>query len=327
LRGGASGGSSGIFAAESEMTEQTTTRKENTRGGGRRIAGALLLSVGLLAGLIVAWQLQTKIDVQRAGDLVESDTVELRSGSLVKKLSLEYAPLVGAMYWTRAVQYYGEKHRLHERNLDLLWPMLDIATTVDPNMIVAYRFGSIFLSDAPPRGAGRPDLAVKLLERGIAANPDYWRFYQDLGNVYYFDMKDYPKASQAFETGSKFPGAFLWMKVMAAKIAAEGESLDTSYFLWLDVYRTTSDPEIKKNAETHLRQLKPQIDMREIDAASDQFEKNTGKRPGRINDLVQAGLLKVMPADPAGYPYVLGEDAKAELNPRSPLRDEKADKK
>ncbi len=309
------------------MTEQTTTRKENTRGGGRRIAGALLLSVGLLAGLIVAWQLQTKIDVQRAGDLVESDTVELRSGSLVKKLSLEYAPLVGAMYWTRAVQYYGEKHRLHERNLDLLWPMLDIATTVDPNMIVAYRFGSIFLSDAPPRGAGRPDLAVKLLERGIAANPDYWRFYQDLGNVYYFDMKDYPKASQAFETGSKFPGAFLWMKVMAAKIAAEGESLDTSYFLWLDVYRTTSDPEIKKNAETHLRQLKPQIDMREIDAASDQFEKNTGKRPGRINDLVQAGLLKVMPADPAGYPYVLGEDAKAELNPRSPLRDEKADKK
>jgi hypothetical protein len=327
LRVGASGGSGGIFAAESEMTKHATMQHESSRAGSSRIVGGLFLTMGLFAGFIVAWQLQKMIDVQRAGDLVESDTVELRSGSLVKKLSLEYAPLVGAMYWTRAVQYYGEKHRLHERNLDLLWPILDIATTVDPNMIVAYRFGSIFLSDAPPRGAGRPDLAVKLLERGIAANPDYWRFYQDLGNVYYFDMKDYPKASQAFETGSKFPGAFLWMKVMAAKIAAEGESLDTSYFLWLDVYRTTSDPEIKRNAETHLRQLKPQIDMREIDAASEQFEKNTGKRPERISDLVQAGLLKVMPSDPAGYPYVLGADGKAELNPRSPLKDEKTEKK
>ena len=52
----------------------------------------------------------------------------------------------------------------------------------------------MYLSDAPPRGAGRPDLAVELIERGIRANPDQWRLYYDLGFVYYFDMKDYPKA-------------------------------------------------------------------------------------------------------------------------------------
>ena len=104
-----------------------------------------------------------------------------RSGNLVKKLSLEYAPLMGAIYWTRVVQYFGEKHRLHQTNLELLWPLLDITTTLDPHLMPAYRFGSTFLSDSPPRGAGRPDLAVKLLERGIKANPDQWRLYQDLG--------------------------------------------------------------------------------------------------------------------------------------------------
>ncbi len=105
-----------------------------------------------------------------------------------------------------------------------------------------YHFGATFLSDAPPRGAGRPDLAVELIERGIRANPDEWRLYYDLGFVYYFDLKDYPKAATAFYEGSKNPAAFVWMKVMAAKIAAEGHSLQTSIFLWQDVYNTSKDP-------------------------------------------------------------------------------------
>ena len=98
---------------------------------------------------------------------LESEDLMLRSGSMVKRMSLEYAPLMAAIYWTRAVQYFGEKHMLHDRNLGLLWPLLDITTTLDPNLMPAYRSGSTFLSDAPPRGAGQPDLAVKLLERGI----------------------------------------------------------------------------------------------------------------------------------------------------------------
>ena len=56
-------------------------------------------------------------------------------------------------------------------NLDLLWPLLDVTTTLDPHLLVAYRFGSMFLSDAPPRGAGRPDLGMQLIQRGIQANP------------------------------------------------------------------------------------------------------------------------------------------------------------
>jgi tetratricopeptide (TPR) repeat protein len=238
-------------------------------------------------------------------------------------LSLEYAPLMGAIYWTRAVQYYGEKHRLRERGLDLLWPLLDIATTLDPNLLVAYRFGSMFLSDAPPRGAGRPDLAVKLLERGIQANPNDWQLYQDLGNVYYFDAKDYAKAAAAFEEGSKNPNSMIWMKVLAAKIAGQGQSLDTSYFLWQQVYDTTTDELIRKNAASHLRLLKVDLDLRALDQRLDEYEKQTGKRAKRMSELVEAGLLKKLPTDAHGFPYVVGTSGKAELNLNSPLLEEK----
>jgi len=289
----------------------------------RRAITGLCLTAALVFGLAAVWVLQNKIDGQRDAMHLEQDELLLRSGSTVKKLSLEYGPLMGAIYWTRAVQYYGEKHRLQERGLDLLWPLLDIATTLDPNLLVAYSFGSMFLSDAAPRGAGRPDLAVKLLERGIQANPEEWRLYQDLGNVYYFDAKNYSKAAAAYEEGSKNPHAFIWMKVMAAKIAGEGRSLDTSYFLWQQVYETSTNKDIRQNAEVHLRLLKVDLDLRTLDQFLDEYEKRTGKRAKRMSELVEAGLLKRIPSDSDGFPYVVGASGKAELNLNSPLLEEK----
>ncbi|MGA2299682.1 MAG: hypothetical protein ABSG77_03170 [Candidatus Acidiferrum sp.] len=277
----------------------------------------------LVLGFAGVWQLQKKIDAQRQALQEERDELVLRSPKLIKRMSLEYAPLMGAMYWTRAVQYYGEKHRLQQMNLELLWPLLDITTTLDPNLIVAYRFGSTFLSDAPPRGAGDPDHAVELLRRGVIANPDYWRFYQDMGNVYYFDKKDYARAAAAFAEGAKNPQAAIWMKVMAAKIAAEGESLETSYFLWRDVYQTAKEPQIKKNAELHLRLVKVDLDLRQLNRLADEYERRTGRRATKMSELVQAGLLSQLPGDPDGYPYVLGEGGKAELNLNSPMLEEK----
>jgi tetratricopeptide (TPR) repeat protein len=284
----------------------------------RAIAGSLL-AVFLVAGFVGVWQLQRKIDTLQTATRVEMDELAISSPSVVKRMSLEYAPLVAAIYWTRAVQYYGEKHRLHQTGLDLLWPLLNIATTLDPHLLIAYRFGSIFLSDKPPMGAGRPDLGVQLLERGIQANPDEWRLYQDLGNVYYFDMQDYAKASAAFEEGSKNPKAYIWMKVLAAKIAADGESPETSYFLWQQVYDTTTDPAIKQNAADHLILMRTELDLKEINRLADEYEKQTGRRATKIGELVQAGLIKGLVKDPDGYPYVLGEDGKAEVNLNSPI--------
>jgi hypothetical protein len=281
------------------------------------IAWVLLLV--LPAGFAGIWRLQHGIDAQRESVSQERDDVLLRSNKLVKAMSLEYAPLVADIYWTRVVQYYGNKHVRGQVNLELLWPLLDITTTLDPHLLISYRFGAMFLSQAPPAGAGRPDLAVKLIRRGIQANPEYWRLYEDLGFVYYFDLKDYQKASEAFLEGSKKPNAQLWMKVMAARIAAEGESFETSYFLWKDIYNTTADPAVKKNALQQLQLLKVKEDCKQLNALADEYAKRFGKRPARMSELVQAGLLRGIPGDPLGFAYVFGEEGKAELNLDSPL--------
>jgi len=278
-----------------------------------------LLLVLLPLGFAGVWLLQQRIDGQRAALHQERDELVLRSGKLLKAMSLEYAPLMADIYWTRVVQYYGDKRTRHDPNFELLWPLLDVTTTLDPNLLVAYRFGSTFLSEPSPRGAGHPELGIELLERGIKVNPDYWRFYEDLGFIYYFELKDYAKASAAFAEGSKNPDAQIWMKIMAARIAAEGESLQTSIFLWNEVYQTAKDPQVKANALTHLQLLGVEQDCKQLDALADEFLKRTGRRPSRVGELVQAGLLQRVPVDPAGFPYVFGPDGKAALNLDSPL--------
>jgi hypothetical protein len=293
----------------------------------QKAAIGFTLGVLITMGMVGVWQIQRAIDAEKESLHLESEDLMLRSGSLVRRMSLEYAPLMAAIYWTRAVQYFGEKHHLHDQNLELLWPLLDIATTLDPELMPAYRSGSIFLSDSPPRGAGRPDLAVKLLERGIKANPAQWRLYQDMGNVYYFDKKDYAKASEAFATGGNLPGALIWMKSMAAKIATEGESLETSVFLWKQVYDAAKEPQTKANAAMHMRLLQAQLDCREIDRLAGVYEKRTGMRAVKISDLIQPGLLQGVPQDPMGFAYVLDGGGHAKLNPKSPLADALGSKK
>jgi len=278
-----------------------------------------LLPILLALGYAGVWKLQHGIDRQKTALYQESDELMLRSGKLVKVMSLEYAPLMADIYWTRAVQYYGAKRAAHDPNLKLLWPLLDVTTTLDPNLLVAYRFGSTFLSEPAPRGAGEPQRGIELLKRGIKANPDEWRLYEDLGFIYYFELKDYTKASAAFEEGSKNPKSLIWMKVMAAKIAADGESFSTSVFLWNEIYQSTKDADVKRNALLHLQLLKVEQDCRQLDALADEYQKRTGHRPARTSELVQAGLLKRLPADPRGYGYVFGPDGKAALNVDSPL--------
>jgi len=285
---------------------------------GRRLQ-IWLVVVALPVLLGALYPLQRRIVAQTRSVQQEKEELVLRSGKMLKKLSLGYDSLMANIYWTRVVQYYGGKRRDRDPNFELLAPLLDLTTTLDPHLVLAYKFGAVFLSEPSPRGAGRPDLAVKLVHRGIVANPDEWRLWADLGFIYYEDMKDYLKAARAYLQGSRHPQARDWMKVMAAKIAAEGGSRETSRFLWLEIYESTRDPNIRRNALEHLQALRAEGDIEQLEKLVGGFNRRFGRFPDALRELVAAGILPGVPVDPAGYPYVLAPDRRVRLNPSSPI--------
>jgi hypothetical protein len=274
-----------------------------------------LLAVPLLFAAIAG--LQTRIDPEMDSLGRQKDDLLLRSPAAIKKMSLGYDSLLADIYWTRAVQYYGARFATKGATFPLLWPLLDIATTLDPQMIIAYRFGAIFLSESGAGGPGRPDLAVELVQRGIASNPDDWHLNVDLGFLYYWRLRDYRSSASAFLDGSDKPSAPSWMKVMAARVAQKGGSLETSRMIWSEIYESNKDPKVRERALLTLRGLKAAEDEMQLNQLADQFQKRLGRYPASLDELRAAGLLTGTPVDPDGYPYVFGPDGKAALAPES----------
>ena len=244
-----------------------------------------------------------------------ADVLYWGSGKSLCHLSLGYEGLLADIYWTRAVQYYGRQRLTRSGRFDLLGPLLQITTTLDPQLIVAYRFGAVFLAEKPPSGAGQPLQALQLLRRGIVANPDYWRLWQDLGFVYYWDLQDYAGASRAFRIGSERPGAQVWLKTLAA--AAEGGEHETSRLLWSEIYHQADNEQIRRSAQDHLAALAAQEDLGRLNSLLLRYRELFGQPARALGEIVAAGLLSRVPVDPSGVPYIVNSQGQAALSPAS----------
>jgi hypothetical protein len=278
-----------------------------------------LAIVGIPVLFVLIAMLQAKIDLSSRAYADESEDLLLQSGRGVERMSLGYDSLVADIYWTRAVQYYGARAGVPGAQFGLLWPLLDIATTLDPKLIVAYRFGAIFLSEPRPAGADRSDLAIQLVKKGMAANPDNWYLASDLGFLYYWHRHDYAAASQAYVDGSKIPGAPSWMKIMAALVAQRGGSIEASRMIWTEVYNSTQDKTVRARARETLRGLRALEDEQQLDQLAQEYKNRFGRFPSTTGDLRDAGLIRGDPVDPAGFPYDFGPHGKSALNSQSPI--------
>jgi tetratricopeptide (TPR) repeat protein len=277
-----------------------------------RLATSLfaVLLVLFFAGTVLC---RSQVEKLRGKEVTLEEVLYMPSGKSVRRLSLGYSSLLADIYWTRAVQYFGEKSNQRSMRYDLLYPLLDITTDLDPHLIVSYEFGSLFLSQPPPEGAGQPEKAVALVEKGIRENPSYWRLYFTLGFIHYLDRRDYKAASEAFFKGSEVPGALPWMKVMAARMAEHGEDRSTALYLWKAVYDTSIDPQVKDTAMQHLASLRAEQDIEQLEQRVKLYRERTGVLPSRWLDMIRAGLLPGLPQDPDGTEYKLLPDGTVDV--------------
>jgi hypothetical protein len=239
-----------------------------------------------------------------------TDALFVPSAKVLQRMSLGYTGLMADIYWTRVVQYFGSKHHTGSMEYRQLEPLLDITTTLDPHLVVAYEFGATFLSQKPPEGAGDPAAAVRLVESGIRENPQQWRLYYNLGFIQYFERHDYAAAAEAFERGSRVPGALPWMKAMAAQMSQHAGDMQTSRLLWSHLYESTEDEILRANAAKHLRALQVDEDVPALEKIVETFGERTGRSPSNWVELVRERYLRGIPVDPSGRPYRLGPNGR-----------------
>jgi hypothetical protein len=256
--------------------------------------------------------LLNRLDRVRSSATLE-EVLYISSPKTLKKLSLGYDGLLADIYWTRAVQYFGNRHHDGAQRYDLLAPLLEITTTLDPHLLVAYEYGANFLAPKPPSGGGMPERAIQLEEYGIRNNPNEWRLYYNDGFIHYMELKDYAGAAAAFARGAKVPNAHPFLAVMAAKMAEHAGDLQMARLMWSTTYESTKDSVVQANAAAHLRALQVDEDVTNLETVVARYRQMTGRVPSSFTDLEAAGLIRGMPTDPLGHPYKLMPNGRVEV--------------
>jgi tetratricopeptide (TPR) repeat protein len=285
-----------------------------------------LVALPIVAGLLAASAgLQVLRDRWFATDQPAEQVLYVQSPAVVKRLALSYQALVADVYWVRALQHFGDSRRStrQQQRYELLYPLLDLATTLDPHFNIAYRFGAIFLSQPAPGGPGRPDQAIALLQKGLEASPEKWEYMQDAGFVEYWARNDYKAAAAWFERGSRLPGAAWFLKPLAATTLATGGERRASRLLFQAIAASGENEWMRKDALRRLRQLDAMDAIDQLTRVVSVFKSRGASAPFTWSRLVQAGLLRGVPVDPDGFAFELrpwsGDVGLAEASTLLPL--------
>ena len=298
-----------------------------------RSLGVVALAAVLMAG---AAGLQSFREARYPRPIVSSESLYLTSGRALKHLTTGYNAVAADLYWIRAIQYYGDvRLRIAKAKVNaqaagepprealpdfaLLYPLLDLTTTLDPQFGIAYRFGSIFLGESYPGGPGRPDLAIALLEKGLQYRPDKWEYMQDIGFVHYWWRQDYRAAAEWFDRASKVEGAPWFLRSLAADTLASGGDRRSSRLMWESIRATAELEWLRNDAERRLRQLDVLDALPLIQRDLDTAAARAGLVGPTWQDLIRARLFRGVPIDPTGTPYEIDPSGRVVLSPKSAL--------
>jgi hypothetical protein len=297
-----------------------------------RPLAAALIALMLLGGSAA---LQAMREARYPPTPAADDGLYVTSGTTARRLSVGYAALAADVYWIRAIQYYGDVKLSLDRTrpgaaeaasassqpnagYGLLYPLLDLTTSLDPHFNIAYRFGAIFLAEPYPGGAGRPDLAIALLQKGLAARPDKWEYMEDIGFVHYWWRHDYHAASEWFDRASRIEGAPWFLKSLAAPTLAEGGDRGSSRTMWQAIRQTAVIDWLRTDAERRLLQLDAMDFIDQIQADVNRA-RSSGLQVTTWDQLVRAGAVPGVPVDPTRTPLALDDQGVVRLSPQSPL--------
>jgi tetratricopeptide (TPR) repeat protein len=242
-----------------------------------------------------------------------------------RRMSLGFNGLAADWYWMRSLQYVGKKIfyfegdiRLDDMsalNLKTLAPLLETATTLDPEFIEPYEYAAAVLP------AIDVQQAIRLTQKGIDANPNEWRLYHHLGYIYW-RRNEFQKASEIYDRGAQVPGAPTWMQAMKARLISDGGSRSTAREIYTRMYEQSNEDQVKEMARSHLLRLES-LDHRDaLQKLFAAYKARTGTCPDSWRELEQvfrAARIQVdqsgAPLDPSGAPYVLKRGAcEAELD-------------
>lgn len=248
-------------------------------------------------------------------DRFSSEIVYLPRGEYVRKIRFGWNGIMADMLWIRGFHYVQGQWQLieagHEKPKEgwhkQLPDLYDVITDLDPHFIPAYRGGALLLAALTKK----PEAAIELLKKGVKENPTkYWELPYEIAVNYVFEHKDDPAAEaearkwiEIASDKSRYPDITPQVPRMAAYLLSKEEDKPNRFDLAIDIWKEwekSDSEEIKQVARQNILKYQRRKIVAELADAVKKFEKEKGRPPNDLDELVKEKIISEVPADPGG---------------------------
>jgi hypothetical protein len=271
------------------------------------IAIPLVITIVSIGGLA---SMQRHVDALRESDL-NNELLYFPNDRLLRYLAAGQENVIADFLWYRTVQYTAKEFGSEEHKFEWLEHMINIVTALDPHNIDAYRFGGLFLALI-----GADDLGIPILEDGFRNNPQSWEMPYELHTVYLMKGDEDPEfrilASKyallvAERHEERYKKRYL---ELAENILSGGDLHEEAIEMLKDAVEEASDPFLRKQSEFQLLMAYIKRNLSVLRETSEQFKEINGREIQSLEELVDAGLINALPANPDEGEYFVDAEGR-----------------
>ena len=259
-----------------------------------------LLAPLAIAGALIpaAWSF-CRMESAGSGRSTGAQVLYLPSGKYLKLTSMGFPEVMADLIYIWSIQYYSD-YESQNRFKYLEHVYSNVISELDPRYIDPYLVGAMIMSIE----AGDHEMALRLLDKGIAANPDEWILAFDAGFICYDVLGDYARASAYFEKAMRSPDVAPVVRRLHAEMYNKMGDKRSSLSYWQEVLATAQSDYVRDVATMHVHDLAIEVDLEALRAALMSWKEKNGTNAPGLAMLVRSGLIQRVPLDPEGLPYL-----------------------
>jgi tetratricopeptide (TPR) repeat protein len=286
-----------------------------------KTAGLKALLVFILAAPIYSLAIPRLSDIQEQRRAEHIGSLGGLPAGMVRALSFEFKGIAADFLMLEAMTFVGKKllggQELSPADCQHLYGLLQKITAIDERFLDPYVFAESMLV----WHAGMIEEGNQLLLKATEHRPwDYRPFYY-LGFNYFYFLKDAQKAAPFLRRAAQLPGAPTYLKGLAARFSLYGNETAAAIIFLDEMLRETSDPGTRNYLAKRLEALEI---IHELEKKVQEFKEAKGRLPQAFEEMIAAGSLEEIPADPYGGKFVLLQNGRVYTT--SQLTEKKAKK-
>jgi tetratricopeptide (TPR) repeat protein len=215
----------------------------------------------------------------------------------LRLISFGFDSLLADLIYLWSIQYYSETD--NPLRFEKIEHIFNVITDLDPHYLDVYSIGALIMTF----DYHDPDLALKLLDRGIARNPQQWILPLDAGLYARMNRNDHALAARYFARAMTIPNApKISPRLYAGSLEQAGDKR-AALEMWRSIFHDADDDHVRAISRRRAEQLEVELELETLRAALSRYRADHGRLPGRLEALAP-DYVAALPLDPQGQPYL-----------------------